>query len=155
MAIGKCSLIWQELRFCFPVLSAFSCFRVNNGEQTIFWENKWIDGITLKYTLPELCEISVYKKLIVARTLSKFKRNYKDLFNFIDLASPIANKIYQQMHEFMNILEPLDLNSDDDVILWPPSTDNLFSVKTCYALLNDGGLRSQYRINIWKRCAPP
>ena len=58
----------------------------------------------------------------------------------IDLTSLIANKLLQQLHEFNIIMESLVLSSDDDSITWPTSSDNLFTVKSCYALLNDGGL---------------
>ena len=40
-------------------------------------------------------------------------------------------------------MESLVLSSDDDSISWPASSDDLFSVKSCYALLNDGDIRSQ------------
>ena len=78
----------------------------------------------------------------MARILSKFRTNHIDLFSIIDITSPVANVIAQQMHKFINIMESLDLNSENDDILWSPSVDNSFSVKTCYALLNDSGLRS-------------
>ena len=46
------------------------------------------------------------------------------------------------------------LSSNDVSISWLASSDNLYSVKSCYALLNDGGLRSQHGNDIWKCNAP-
>ena len=37
---NKSSPLWQELRVCFPIVNAFSRFRVNNGDKTIFWESR-------------------------------------------------------------------------------------------------------------------
>ena len=129
---------------------------MNNGQHTIFWENKWFDNITLKYALPNLYHISLNKKLTVAKILSYFRTNYVDLFSSIDISSPDAYilAIAQQLHKFISIMESLKLNTEVDDILWTPSADNSYSVKTCYALINDGGIRSQYRKHIWKYCAP-
>ena len=51
-------------------------------------------------------------------------------------------------------MDTLELNTKVDDILWTPSTDNSYSVKTCYVLINDGGIRSQYRKHFWKCYAP-
>ena len=93
------------------------------------------------------------KKVSVAKLLLKFRMNQVDLFNIINISSPVAFGLAQQMHQFINILDTLVLNLEDDDILWPPSEDNSFPVKTYYTLINDGGLRSQYRLHIWKSCA--
>ena len=129
---------------------------MNNGQHTIFWKNRWFDNITLKYTLPDLYHISLNKKLTVAKMLSYFRTNNVDLFSSIDISSPVAYilALAQQLHKFICIMESLDLNTEDDDILWTLSADNSYLVNTCYALINDGGIRSQYRKHIWKCCAP-
>ena len=67
---------------------------------------------------------------------------------------PTANKVFHQLIEFNTIMEALELSPDNDSISWSASSDNLYSVKSCYALLNDGGLRSLYGLDIWK-CKVP
>ena len=71
-----------------------------------------------------------------------------------DPNAPTTNKIFHQLHEFNIIMRSLVLNSDNDSISWSASSDNLYSVKSCYALLNDGGFRSQHGMDIWKCSAP-
>ena len=105
MASSNCSPLWQEFRLCLPVFCAFASFRVRNGEQTIFWGNRWADGIALKYALPDLYKSAVGKKLTMAKTLFKFRRNVWGLFMDFDLNTPIANKILHQLHEFNIIME--------------------------------------------------
>ena len=154
MVTNKSSPLWQEFRACSPIVNAFSRFRVNNGEKVIFWESRWVDNIALKYALPELYQISANKEYTVARILSKFRTSHIGLFSIQSITSFVANLISLQLHKFINIMESLDLNSEDNDILWSSSADNIFSVKTCYNQLNDGGLRFQFRLNIWKSCVP-
>ena len=90
VAANKSSPLWQELKSCFPILSAFFHFQVNNGQNTIVWENRWFDDVALKYTLPDLYHISVNKKLTVAKMLLNFRANHVDLFSIIDISSPVA-----------------------------------------------------------------
>lgn len=150
VASSNCSPLWHEFRSCLLVFCAFASFRVRNWEQTIFWENRWTNDIALKYALRYLYKLAVGKKLTVVRTLFKFKRNVQGLFMSFDLTTPTTNKIFHQLHEFNIIMESLVLSSDDDSISWPASSDNFFSVKSYYALLNDGSLRSQHDNDIWK-----
>ena len=82
--------------------------------------------------------------------LSYFRTNNVDLFSSIDISSPVAYilALAQQLHKFICIMESLDLNTEDDDILWTLSADNSYLVNTCYALINDSGIRSQYRKHI-------
>ena len=137
-----------------PVFCTFSKFSVRNGEHAIFWENRWIDGITLKYSLSNLYDLAVGKKLTVAKVYSKHRRNYLGLFMPFDPNTPLANKIFHQLLEFNAILESLVLSSENDAMSWSVSSNKLYSVKSCYAILNDGGLRSQHAMDIWK-CKVP
>ena len=50
-------------------------------------------------------------------------------------------------------MESLQLNTDVDDISWSLTVTKYYSVKLCYVLINDGGIRSQYNKHIWKCCA--
>ena len=91
---SNCSPLWQEFRLCFPIFCAFTKFSVKNGEQAIFWENRWADGIALKYSLLDLYELAIGKKLTVARIFSKHRRNDLSFFMPFDPDIPTTNKIF-------------------------------------------------------------
>ena len=110
--------------------------------------------MALKYSLLDLYDLAVGKKFTVARVFSKFRRNDMTLFKPFDPNSPIAPKIFHQLLKFNAILESLVLNPDRDSISWSVSSNTIYSVKSCYALLNDGGLRALYANDIWKCNAP-
>ena len=128
---------------------------MNNGQHTIFWEYRWFESAAFKYSLPDLYHISLNKKLSVVRMLMHFRSNSVDLFGNIDAFSSDAYilALAQQLHKFINIMESLQLNTEVDVIMWTLTANKFYSVKSCYALINDGGIRSQYNKHIWKCCA--
>lgn len=82
------------------------------------------------------------------KMLMKFSTNHLDIFNNNNISSLNANHISSQLHQFTNIMESLVLNNEEDKMQWILTANNTFSVKSCYVLLNDGGLRSQFRNNI-------
>ena len=84
----------------------------------------------------------------------KFSTNHLDIFNNNSISSFNANQISLQLHQFTNIMESLALSNEEDKIQWILRANNTFSVKSCHVLLNDGGLRSQFRNNIWKSSVP-
>ena len=67
---------------------------------------------------------------------------------------PTANNVFQQLLVFNSIMDDLVSSLENDSILWSASLDNLYSVKSSYSLLKDGGLRSIYGSDIWKCIAP-
>lgn len=142
VASNNASLLWQELRVCFPIVNTFSLFSVNNGKKIIFWESKWVSNIALEYALTDLYHISANKKYTVDRMLSKFRLNHFGIFNSHSIRSFNAHPVSSQLHQFINIMESLELSFEENNILWTLTMDNIFSVKSCYVLLNDGGLRS-------------
>ena len=104
----------------------------------------------MKNHLIEITVLVVGKKLTVAKVFSKHRRNDLSLFMLFDSNTPIASKIFHQLLEFDAIMEFLVLSLDNDAISWSVSLEKLYSVRSCYALLNDGGLRSQHVMDIWK-----
>ena len=78
------SPLWQDPKLCLPIFYAFIKFDIRNGEQAIFWENRWADGLVLKYSMPDLYKLALDKKFIVARMLSKHRRNELNFFRPID-----------------------------------------------------------------------
>ena len=58
------------------------------------------------------------------------------------------------LHHFNGIINSVFLSSEDDSISWMFVENKEFSVKSCYNILNDGGLISAFRTNIWKSIAP-
>ena len=105
--------------------------------------------------MPDLYKLAVGKKFTVARMLSKHRRNYLNFFMPFDPNAPTANNVFHQLLDFNSIMDDLVPSPENDSISWFASSDNLYSVKYCYGLLNDGGLRSMYGLDIWKCIAPP
>ena len=87
-----------------PYLCAFSKFDIYNGEQAIFWENRWADSLILKYSLPDLYKLAINKKFSVARMVAKHRRNDQNFFKPIDPFDPNANNVFLQILNFNAIM---------------------------------------------------
>ena len=86
--------------------------------------------------------------------LMKYSVNHLVIFNNNSIGSFNFIQISSQLHKFINIMESLSLSSEEDNLQWTLTSNNIFSVKSCYGFLNDGGLRSQFMNSIWKCSAP-
>ena len=94
------------------------------------------------------------RKFSMVRMVAKHRRNDQNFFKPIDPFDPNANNVFLQILNFNAIMDNLVLRNGDDSIDWTASSNNLFSVKSCYDLLNDGGLRSNVSFDIWN-CSVP
>ena len=92
--------------------------------------------------MPDLYKLAIDKKFTVARLLSKHRRNELNFFMPIDPYASNVNNVLLQVLNFNSIMDNLVLSNENDSICWSASSNNLYIVKSCYGLLNDGGLRS-------------
>ena len=59
-----------------------------------------------------------------------------------------------EFQDFIDKMDSVCLSGGDNIMEWTLTPNKDFSVKSCYGFLNDGGLRSKFRKNIWKSAAP-
>ena len=59
-----------------------------------------------------------------------------------------------ELREFKECMESLQLHVGNDKVDWVLTPNKLFTVKSCYNFLNDGGLRSRLSVDIWQVAAP-
>ena len=104
--------------------------------------------MALKYSMPDLYKLAIGKKFTVARMLSKHRRNELNFFMPFDPYVPNANNVFLQVLDFNSIMDNLVLSTENDSISWSASSNNLYTIKSCYGLLNFGGLRSIYSLDI-------
>ena len=58
------------------------------------------------------------------------------------------------IRHFNGIINSVFLSSEEDSISWTLSESKNFTVKSCYDILNDRGLRSVFKTSIWRSAAP-
>ena len=80
--------------------------------------------------------------------ISSFHQRGADLFKL----SP--NHSLALLLQLGSIINSVTLSTEGDSISWTLSWTNASTVRSCYHVLNDGGLRSQFKSTIWKCIAP-
>ncbi|WMV55620.1 hypothetical protein MTR67_049005 [Solanum verrucosum] len=100
--------------------------KVGNGGRTLFWEDKWVDQVTLRNRFPILFNMSLQKEATIREMRDnqgwdlRFRRHLNDWE---------VNKIV----ELLNILgQCKDLNTNEDSLFWNPDEQGRFSVGPAY-----------------------
>ncbi|WMV58899.1 hypothetical protein MTR67_052284 [Solanum verrucosum] len=100
--------------------------KVGNGGRTLFWEDKWVDQVTLRNRFPILFNMILQKEATIREMRDnqgwdpRFRRHLNDWE---------VNKIV----ELLNILgQYKDLNTDEDNLFWNPDEQDRFSVGSAY-----------------------
>ncbi|KAG5620180.1 hypothetical protein H5410_005398 [Solanum commersonii] len=100
--------------------------KVGNGGRTLFWEDKWVDQVTLRNRFPILCNMSLQTEATIREMRDnqgwdlRFRRHLNDWE---------VNKIV----ELLNILgQCKDLNTNEDNLFWNPDEQGRFSVGWAY-----------------------
>lgn len=53
-----------------------------------------------------------------------------------------------ELLDFIAKMDSLNLSEGDDILEWNLTPNKVFSVKSCYGFLNDGGTQSKFRNSI-------
>ena len=89
------------------------------------------------------------KKCSVKSLLLNYADRQLDIFS-VNNDSLLAFHSCDELHEFMKSIEALQLQLGVDNIEWFLTPNKVFSIKSCYNFLNDGGLHSKFTMDIWK-----
>ena len=102
----------------------------------------------LLYTLwleKKKCSMDSLRVNYVDRQLEVFAVNHDVLLAFHSSV---------ELHEFIECMESLQPHLGKDKVEWALTANKIFSIKSCYNFLNDGGLRSSLSADIWQVAAP-
>lgn len=98
---------------------------VGNGQNTPFWEAKWLQGAAPKDLAPKLFRVARFRRRNVAAELV----NHNWGQNFKRLNTPILVEEFVML--FM-ALAAVQLNEEKDQIFWRWTNDGNFSVASAY-----------------------
>ncbi|WMV30226.1 hypothetical protein MTR67_023611 [Solanum verrucosum] len=118
--------VWRSIRNLWIKFFNKCKIKVGNGGRTLFWEDKWVDQVTLRNRFPILFNMSLQKEATIREMRDnqgwdlRFRRHLNDWE---------VNKIV----ELLNILgQYKDLNTDEDNLSWNPDEQGRFSVGSAY-----------------------
>jgi hypothetical protein len=67
----------------------------------------------------------------------------------------ISENLMNMWYELLGIVENLNLQEDDDKIMWSFSSNGKFSIQPLYAVINHRGVVPVYVLAVWKLKIPP
>jgi hypothetical protein len=132
----------MKIKDCFLTLGSF---HLNNGENTRFWEDKWIGNIPLKEQYPSLFSIARHKHKTVASAFSTIPLN-------ISFRRSLLGANLVSWHNLVARIGHVTLNDRSDVFRWGLNQNGTFSVRTMYNAMITGNIWDN-RI-LWKLKLP-
>jgi hypothetical protein len=133
------------------VFAASTTMEVGDGESALFWEDKWLDGRSIKELAPEVYAL-VPKHRRKARMVREAVIDRTWIPDIVGAPSALALWQYVQL---WGRLRGVQLSVEHDRMVWRWTTDGRYSARSCYDTLFQGAITSgSWRLN-WKSWAPP
>jgi hypothetical protein len=117
------------------VFAASTTMEVGDGESARFWEDKWLDGRSIKEMAPEVYAL-VSKRRRKARMV---REALIDRAWIPDIAgAPSALALWQYV-QLWGRLREVQLSAEHDRMVWRWTTEDRYSASSCYDTLFQGG----------------
>jgi hypothetical protein len=121
-------------------------FKVGNGAVTHFWEDTWLEKLSLAQQYPSLYNIMHHKNVTVAHVVAQTPLN-------ISFRTPLMGNKWTLWLELCQKLLMVNLNGENDRFVWNLTSNGLFTVKYMYEdLINDH--TPFFRKYLWKVKVP-
>jgi len=123
---------------------------VGNGQETLFWLDSWIGGVSITAMAPTLMKFipkRVANRLTVAEALPG--RHWVQAISS-GITVPAAAEYLLVWHAIRDV----ELNDDPDLLVWRWSPDGSFSVRSAYQALHIGSHPIPGCVRVWEVWAP-
>ena len=140
------SHFWSGLMKVKNLFLANGTFKVNNGQATRFWEDKWLGNFTLQHKYPSLYNIVRHKNVKVATVLETVPLN-------VSFRRGLHGDNLGRWYSLVNRVVGLSLNQSKDTFSWSLHQNGKFSSHSMYAALIERGIHRQESL-IWKLKVP-
>ncbi|XP_020243348.1 uncharacterized protein LOC109821583 [Asparagus officinalis] len=127
-----------------------TCVKVENGNQTLFWFDKWSSTNTLASLFPALFHIAEFPYASISSLRKKINNEW--VWDIKFQRQLTGNLVFQYFDMLKSIMSVNFLHREDKR-MWIWEAKGKFTVKSYYHFLTDGGLRYAY-INLWKLPVP-
>jgi hypothetical protein len=120
----------------------FGSFRLNDGSQIRFWEDKWIGNLAFKDQYPSLYNIARRKSDTVEKVLSRVPLN-------VSFRRQLTGNNLVMWHNMVHRIMKVRLNNQNDVFRWNLHQNRKFFVHSMYLALISNGAVIRHNL-IWK-----
>jgi hypothetical protein len=121
---------------------------IGNGENTPFWEAKWLNGAAPKYIAPSLFKAARYKQRMVSAELHNL--------NLVRSIRGIKNSIMLDEYIMLYIaLSSVPLNDQLDEIFWRWTSNSKYSADSAYDCQFKGSMVYFPATDVWRALSEP
>jgi hypothetical protein len=117
------------------IFAASTSMVVGNGESALFWEDRWLDGKSIKEMAPEVFAL-VPKRRRRVRTVRQAPVDRTWIPDIAGAPSPLA--LWQYVQLWVRLRE-VQLSGEQDTLTWLWTTDGQYTSHSCYKVLFQGG----------------
>jgi hypothetical protein len=121
-------------------------FRLQGGNQTRFWEDKWIGANSFQVQYPNLYNLVREKRATVQRVFSTTPLN-------VSFRRSLVGVNLQSWHDLVHTITNIHLNDQPDIFRWALASSGQFSVSSMYMAMIDSDIVS-HNIFLWKLKIP-
>ena len=122
---------------------------VGNGQNTIFWKDRWLNGGTIADMAPEVV-VAVAPKVACSKTFAQCLPNR----GWVSDIKPVLSISGIQQYLLWDLLENVLLTNEEDQHLWRHTSNGTFSSNSCYRAFFRGSITFEPWKRLWKSWAP-
>jgi acyl-CoA-binding protein len=123
---------------------------IGNGTKALFWEDRWIDGLSVREIAPQLyeCINKRSKNRTVAEGLqaNSWVRDFQGVLGIHEVG---------QYLQLWQLVQQITLTDEPDRLLWRWTENGMYSAKSCYLATFQGSTQCRSWKLIWQTWAPP
>jgi hypothetical protein len=128
------SHFWSSLLGVKDIFLSLGKFKLDNGTQIRFWEDKWLDSQPLKIQYPNLFNIVRKKQATLANVLNSTSLN-------VSFRRTLVGNKLLEWQSLVARVSFINLNEGRDTFVWNLNNNGLFSVKSMYKYLVNNGIK--------------
>ncbi|KAJ9553756.1 hypothetical protein OSB04_017801 [Centaurea solstitialis] len=127
---------------------------VKNGNNTLFWHDRWVGSIPLKSIFPDLFELESNKFCTIA---SRAMRNDNGSLSWVWSWSNVgeASSFSSQVTALENLIQHVNLDDDEDTWRWEGDPSGSFSVNSFRSIIDLLSIPSNSNRRFWNKWLPP
>jgi zinc-binding in reverse transcriptase len=127
------STFWKEVNKELHIFNISINKHVSNGNNTLFWKDRWLNECSLRTQYSLLYELTANKDITIAYVIEI------NIF-YLSFTRTLNSTLSDQLHNLYQSLSNIILNQNQDQIIWRWNSNGSFSTKSCYEWLEYRGV---------------
>jgi hypothetical protein len=119
------STFWKEVNKELHIFNISINKHVSNGNNTLFWKDRWLNECSLRTQYSLLYELTANKDITIAYVIEI------NIF-YLSFTRTLNSTLSDQLHNLYQSLSNIILNQNQDQIIWRWNSNGSFSTKLCY-----------------------